>query len=159
MDDHGRLLRLISLVAWTEDGTNGGRCGLSFADTDYERWWKAGTTACVVGLERPEDPALPGLDDATWMALWNMCTWYAGAIKHLRDPQTGATDARQLPEFVLEAVSRLPDDVLARLGAMICCSLGLSERADETQLAIWVDEVAATSWRLLLEARQDRFGQ
>ncbi|KFB03332.1 MULTISPECIES: hypothetical protein [unclassified Frankia] len=99
-------------------------------------------------------------DGATWVALWNMCTWYAGAVKHLHDPQADATDARQLPEFALEAVSRLPDEVLARLGAMIRRSLGLDERVDESQLArIWVDDMTSTCWRLLLESRRDRFGR
>lgn len=54
-------------------------------------------------------------------------------------------DQRQLPDFTLEFVSNLSDDVITVLGEMVKRSLHLGSKADPTTSGRqWVDETAAT---------------
>ncbi|WP_261568724.1 hypothetical protein [Frankia gtarii] len=116
---------------------------------------------------RPTVERLLGRDDRSepehggaFLALWNLCTWYAGAVRHHQDPTADSTDHRQLPDMVLHALENLSDDILAMLGRMVRNSLALGSELDELRLARqWVEDVRATVWRILIAEREDFFGR
>jgi hypothetical protein len=156
MDDHLRLLRLISLIAWAEEHQG----GLRFWDESQEHQWRMMPTVQVNELVQGQEPT-PHELDAAQDVLSRLCDWYVGAVAHHGDPDRYSTDARELPGFALEAIHQLPDSVLVVLGGMIRQSLGLGDKADEKRLAqLWADDVTATSWRLLVASRQNHhFGR
>ncbi|WP_326943742.1 hypothetical protein OG439_27715 [Amycolatopsis sp. NBC_01307] len=67
---------------------------------------------------------------------------------------------RQFPGFTLAFVTGLADGVVEVLGQMVCTSLRLPKEADPIAMGRkWVDNVTDTSWRLVLNGYEDRFGQ
>lgn len=64
-------------------------------------------------------------------ALWNLTSWYTGAVWSGNGPASRDPDTRQLPGIALEALDGLSDDVLAMLGRMVRNSLGLGTDIDE----------------------------
>lgn len=136
MDDNYRLLKLLSLIVFTYEH----QCGLKY--------------------QNDVDEAV--LDEKTASALYNVCMWYAGAVKyHLGDSGDGeySRDARELPGFVLDAVTSLSDGVVDMLGGMVKNSLGLGRCSDPSTLGrLWVEDVTATAWRLALANNRELWG-
>ncbi len=135
MDDDYRLIKLISLVGWTDPAEN--KCGLRFAsDAERDRLTEDEQTAGHL-----------------------MCAHYAGAVQYHQGDTREVLDRQQLPDCALEFVSNLSDGAVALVGEMVGRSLFLSPR---TNLGVvgkqWVEDVTATSWRLKLANYQDRFG-
>jgi hypothetical protein len=132
MNDNYRLLKLLSLVAWTYEN----RCGLKY--------------------QSEVDKAHFGEDTAA--ALNNVCGLYPDAVKHYRDG-SHVLDAQQLPEYTLEAVTTLSSDVIDVLGGMVKESLGVLGRADAAALGrLWLEDVTATAWRLVLANKAELWG-
>lgn len=68
--------------------------------------------------------------------------------------QGSREDAYQLPGFVLEAVTVLPEEVVLMLGSWVKDALGIGY-ADPLQVGwLWVEDAKSTAWRLLMEHGQ-----
>jgi hypothetical protein len=119
MDDGYRLIKLISLVGWTEPAEN--KCGLRFiSDADRDR-----------------------LTDDEQTAGHMMCAHYAGAVEYHRGRINSSheLDRQQLPGYTLEFATSLSEDAIAVLGGMVKRSLGLGDKANAGVLGRqWVDD-------------------
>lgn len=138
MDDGYRLLRLISLVAYTEPDDN--KCGLRLRldnKDDYARL----------------DPDLQRLGH-------DMCMYYAGAVHHHRKDRDDGFDQdwKELPDWALRFVTALTEDAVTLLGTSVCESLRLLQTAPDPIGKQWVQDVTATCWRLKLDRVEERFG-
>jgi hypothetical protein len=131
MDDNYRLLKLLSLVIWTYEK----RTGLRF--------------------QAEADKAL--LAEETAAALHNVFMWYAGAVRYHRDGGD-SLDARQLPDFALDAVTNLPNDVIDLLGGMVKHTLGLGRANAPVLGRLWLEDVTATAWRLVVANKAELWG-
>jgi hypothetical protein len=60
-------------------------------------------------------------------------------------------DAYQLPGFVLEAVTGLPDNVVLLIGSWVRDELGVPEANSREIGRLWIEDVKGTAWRLLME--------
>lgn len=131
MDDNYRLLKLLSLVVWTYEESG----GLRFQDE--------------------ADEAL--LTEEMAAALHNVCSWYAGAVRYHRDG-SHPLDARQLPDFALDAVTNLPNGVIDLLGGMVKHTLGLGSANAPALGRLWLEDVTATAWRLVVANKDELWG-
>ncbi|MCK9877865.1 hypothetical protein MXD59_19135 [Frankia sp. Ag45/Mut15] len=149
MRDHERLLRLISLVAVMDPGQRGRSARLRFADEAEEARWKASLLARLYGGPSPQ----VGRDGAR-LALTRLLSSYTGVLHHRDDSEShegDAADARYLPGYALEAVDLLAEDEQIVIGEMLKRSLSLSRIDPQVIARLWVDDVRATSWRLLVD--------
>ncbi|WP_410597352.1 hypothetical protein [Amycolatopsis sp. lyj-23] len=149
MDDNYRLIKLLSLVAWTENEAG---------DNRYDNFPRGGKWGMRYRARQRQE-----LTAKEQEAALNMCMHYAGAVDYHQGTAIGVNeepDQRQLPRVTLAFVTGLADSVVAVLGRMVCTSLRLSKEIDPTAMGRkWVGDVTDTSWRLLLTGYEDCFGQ
>ncbi|MCS7484126.1 hypothetical protein ACFFQW_29015 [Umezawaea endophytica] len=137
MDDDCRLLRLISLVAYTEPDDH--ECGLRLRRNkdDYRR-----------------------LDENLQSLGHDMCMHYSGAVRHHRKDRVSGYDQdwAELPDWALRFVTALTEDAVTLLGTSVCESLRLLQATPTPIGRQWVEDVTATCWRLKLARVDERFG-
>ena len=137
-DHTRRLVKLISLVAYTEGKTFGLR-------QPY-------------GLSRPDlAAALP--EDQTELAR-EMCRYYAGAVRHvLSGGREYLRDYEELADYTLPFVTNAGPDVEELLGDILVSSLSLLEA---TELRVvgrkWLDDVIDTCWAAKVAAAPESYG-
>ncbi|MFE2757945.1 hypothetical protein ACFXGA_38675 [Actinosynnema sp. NPDC059335] len=156
MDDFSRLLRLLSLVFWSE----GSQVGLRFDSTADQEAWDRQADAELDWLR-----IVPGNEDAGrdfGVAFHELGSWYAGAVEHHLAPNDEddtddqpRRDARGLPTLVVETLHMLPAEFRPVLARIIIGSLELHRADPERVLARWLEDVEATAWRVLVDRRED----
>ncbi|MCO1575138.1 hypothetical protein M8C13_05115 [Crossiella sp. SN42] len=137
VDDNYRLIKLISLVGWSNYEAN--QCGLRYASEVQKA----------------------RLSEAEQTAGHMMCAYYAGAVRHHQGEEDFSTekDRQDLPSFTLRFLTGLPEDAVTVLGEMVAHSLMLHDLRDPAVVGRkWIADVVDTCWRLCLDARTERFG-
>lgn len=153
-DDHARLLRLLSLVF----ETGGKGVGIRFADQQQRLEWFDRGKATVERMDAALKRGAPieEADDPEWghfPADFHLAgSYFKDALKFRSGDNRYEQNSRELPMFVLEAVGQVTDTAHAMLGRIVLRALRLREVADSRRLAqLWLDDVTATSWSLLLK--------
>lgn len=153
-DDHVRLLRLLSLV-FKVDGPG---VGIRFVDEHQRLEWFEHNKSTVERIKAvlARGGSVEEAVDPEWghfsAAFHQAGSYFKDALNYRSGDTRYAQDVQQLPMFVLEAIGQVTDRVRAMLGQMVLHSLRLREVADSQRLAqLWLDDVAATSWHLLLK--------
>lgn len=127
---------------------------MRFVDPDQEQRWRGPLLSEMDARRRGEEVKRDQAVDAA--TDWHMLAgWWSGALDHYNATGNHNTqDADQLPEFTLETIDQLTEIMRLDLGVMIQRALGM-QRADNRRLvAMWIDDVAMTSWRLLIDRRR-----
>lgn len=146
MDDQYRLLKLLSLVVWADDG----HTGLRFVSEADDVAWRA------PAAEALRQGAPSGADDDFSTRVHMVCAYYTGAVREYRKSGHGR-DLDDLPGFVLEAFAGLPDHLLPFFGEMVVNTLVIP-RADHAAVGrLWLNELTETAWRLIVDITRERF--
>ena len=133
-DPTRRLVKLISLVAWTD----GDKCS----------------------LRPPHRSGASTLPKDESVAAHNMCMYYAGAVRHVRSGgQDGQRDYEELADFTLPFVSNASPDAERLLGVILIGSLSLFDATNPRVLGRrWLADVLDACWAAKLAAAPERYG-
>ncbi len=139
-DHNFRLIKLLSLIMW--------------ADRDRD------TAALRYGHRAGDLPLSASARDT----LTQVIAHYAGAVDYHNGHRDGAAklDQRNLPGFVLEFVTTVPEPAVRVLGELVGRSLGiaLNDGVDRTGLTqCWIADVRETAWRLHFAGLDAVFGE
>jgi hypothetical protein len=148
MDDQYRLLKLLSLVIWTDDE----HTGLRFVSEADDVAWRAPAAEAL----RQGTPT--GADDDFRTRVHMVCAYYTGALREYRTSGHGR-DLDDLPGFVLEAFAGTPDHLLPFFGEMVITTLVTPRAAPGPVGRLWLTDVTQTAWRLIVNTTREHFDE
>ncbi|GLY54822.1 hypothetical protein [Lentzea sp. NBRC 102530] len=135
LDPTSRLVKLISLVAFTEENT----CGL-----------------------RKIFSSAPELSEDLGVMAHQMCMYYAGAVRYMqtREGHENKRDYQELAEFTLPFVTNADADAEELVGKIVMSSLRLLDGTVARVIGRkWLDEVLGACWDCKLAASPDIYGK